>query len=185
MIVKFYSPLSGALYRPNYWQVDENYNEECGENVSDNLIKYQTEILAALQRDSFADFDKAGLAQYLSEKHEPLVSKYVSCIRPTVEVKDGKLVGVCYCEIQDVEAELCHRLFKELTDYITGQYSDGWGEGFEQRSIKVPEGELYVSFWSHDLGWHLTSDVKSTFFNTKALMDKASELIKKVEELID
>ena len=34
-----------------------------------------------------------------------------------------------------------------LKDWISGQNSDGWGEGFEQRPIDTEDGDLYVSFW--------------------------------------
>ncbi|MCO7109773.1 hypothetical protein NIA69_12315 [Gemmiger formicilis] len=37
-----------------------------------------------------------------------------------------------------------------LCDYISGQYSDGWGEGFEQRDIRVEDGTLAVHFWQED-----------------------------------
>ena len=35
-----------------------------------------------------------------------------------------------------------------IKDYISGQNSDGLGEGFEQQDIRVEEGILNVHFWS-------------------------------------
>lgn len=35
----------------------------------------------------------------------------------------------------------------EIKDYITGQNSDGLGEGFEQQDISVDDGILNVHFW--------------------------------------
>jgi len=38
----------------------------------------------------------------------------------------------------------------ELLDFVTGQNSDGYDEGLEQCPIKIPDGEIYVSFWNHE-----------------------------------
>ena len=37
--------------------------------------------------------------------------------------------------------------------------ADGWGESFEQREIRISDGEMYVSFWnSGDDYFMLNSD---------------------------
>ncbi len=61
-----------------------------------------------------------------------------------VEVIDNQLMGVAKLELN---APLNQFELDDIKDYIEGQCSDGWGEGFEQREIKCGEKEFYVSFW--------------------------------------
>ena len=62
----------------------------------------------------------------------------------TIENQEGTLYGCTKLELNEF---LNTEELKELGDYITGQYSDGWGEGFEQQDIQVEEGILNVHFW--------------------------------------
>lgn len=68
----------------------------------------------------------------------------------SVKEVDGILYGCTELKLNEFleEPEL-----KELCEYITGQYSDGWGEGFEQRDIKVDGGHLNVYFYT-DKNFH-------------------------------
>ena len=66
--------------------------------------------------------------------------------RPEVSVR--KVEGILYgCTTLKLKEYLDTQDFSELCEFITGQYSDGWGEGFEQREIPVEGGNLYVHFW--------------------------------------
>ena len=63
-----------------------------------------------------------------------------------------RLYGVLECKISE---PLTEEEIKVLKEYWTGQMSDGWGEGFEQRPINVEDGEIYVSFWNSANFCHL------------------------------
>ena len=57
----------------------------------------------------------------------------------SVKNVDGTLYG---CTTLTLKEFLDTEELSELCEYITGQYSDGWGEGFEQRDIPVDGGTL-------------------------------------------
>ena len=62
----------------------------------------------------------------------------------SVEVVGDELMGVVTAELN---APLNDRELGILKETISGQASDGWGEGFEQREIKCGDRDIYVSFW--------------------------------------
>ena len=152
MLMKFYSPLTAEFF-PNEpdWE-DESYNEYegCPLNGHD-LLQYADAVDEAVKKD-IADFN-GDLMQYYHED-DSVRRKVVSAV-PSVEIRGKKLCGCLTVELREPlnegeQAALC--------DYISGQYSDGWGEGFEQREIEVEDGKLYVHFWQ-DHDFELKRDV--------------------------
>ena len=71
---------------------------------------------------------------------------------PSVEICSNKLFGCLTVELKET---LLNDEQTVLCNYIFGQYSDGWGEGFEQRDIRVEDGTLAVHFWQED-GFKMT-----------------------------
>lgn len=149
MQMKFYSPLTADFF-PNEPDLDdEPYDEFEGYPLDDHdLLQYADAVDEAVKKD-IADFN-GDLMQYYHED-DSVRRKVVSAV-PSVEICGNKLCGCMNVELREPlnegeQAALC--------DYISGQYSDGWGEGFEQRDIRVDDGTLAVHFWQED-GFKMT-----------------------------
>ncbi len=138
--LRLFSPLFPHIYRKNDWGNFENEPEDL---TSEELLEYEDELHTLIQKAQMPCEEKHGLAIYLDET----LSSKVCSSYPDVEEYSGKLW--CVTEIK-THGALSPAEYAELTDWLTGQFSDGWGEGLEQREIKMDDGELYVSFWSSD-----------------------------------
>ena len=106
-----------------------------------DMAYYEESIREAVeQRDND---DGGNLMPYFDEDRNPGVKKKVLSAVPTVEIRDGELMGCATVKLKEplTEAEM-----QDLQDYLKGQFSDGWGEGFEQQEIQTGDGVLYVHF---------------------------------------
>lgn len=141
---KLYSPLefylrdkedaeNGVYDEIDYWR-DELFHEEA--------FSYRDNIEAALSRDRKGYDNGRGLAEYL---HSETLAKKVYSLIPSIELHCDGLY--CVADIK-LSEPLISQEISELKDWWSGQLSDGWGEGFSQREIKVDRGELYVETWT-------------------------------------
>ena len=106
-----------------------------------DMAYYEESIREAVeQRDND---DGGNLMPYFDEDRNPGVKKKVLSAVPTVEIRDGELMG---CTTVKLKEPLTEAEMQDLQDYLKGQFSDGWGEGFEQQEIQTGDGVLYVHF---------------------------------------
>ena len=159
MEMKFYSPLTAEFFPDEPDWEDESYNEYEGYPMDGHdLLQYADAVDEAVKKD-IVDFD-GDLMQYYHED-DSVRGKAVTAI-PSVEVHGNKLCG---CLTVELKEPLLDDEQTVLCNYISGQYSDGWGEGFEQRDIRVEDGTLAVHFWQ-DHDFELKRDVPDmTEFN--------------------
>ena len=145
MQMKFYSPLTADFFPDDPDYEEESYDEYEGyPQDGHELLEYETAIRDAVENDT-RDFG-GDLMQYYHD--EDSVRSKVVTANPSVEVHGNKLCG---CLTVELKEPLLNDEQTILCNYITGQYSDGWGEGFEQHEISVGDGKLYVHFWQdHD-----------------------------------
>lgn len=135
---------------------DDDYYDDPTYAMSQEAAQYYVdEIQTELDRDS-SDLNKArGLMEHYYGS-DPAVDKSVDgkvrSLFVGVEVHEGKLWGVATIERTE---QLTPTEYARLKEYINGQYADGFGEGFEQREIKVGEQQIYVSLWSSDGGFFI------------------------------
>ena len=105
------------------------------------LADYEESIRSAV-KDSFRGTD-GDLMPYFSEKRNPGVKAKVLSAIPSVEIRGDELMG---CTTVKLREPLTEPEMQDLQDYLKGQFSDGWGEGFEQQEIQTDDGVLYVHF---------------------------------------
>ena len=129
----FYCPLQANI-------IDGNGNEW---NIApEDLPVYENEIQLKIEDWQQADMD---MAAYVG-KHANMRDKLLYA-EWGVENRNDRLYGKISCYFS---APLSTEETERLKDAITGQNSDGFGEGFEQCGIKTEDGEIHVSLWNHE-----------------------------------
>ena len=141
--LKLYSPLTGDFYKND---VDE-YGWNNG--VADyptlfsgvDMACYVDSIQKAVKQRS--SDDGGNLMLYFDEERNPNVKAKTLSAIPSVEIRGDELKGCTTIRLKEplTEAEM-----QDLQDYLKGQFSDGWGESFEQQEIQTSDGVLYVHF---------------------------------------
>lgn len=148
-LMKLYMPLNADLYTKDEW------GDTCNEPDQLNgraLREYEGSIQAALNKYRMPEEEKRGIMHWYGEKDS--IDQKVKSVVFTAEEREGQLWGVAECK---VIGDLSSEELDTLKDYISGQASDGWGEGFEQREICVDDSELYVHLWDFN-DWSIQTE---------------------------
>ena len=144
--MKFYCPLEISRV-PECWS-DEEYEKISSYEAS----AYKSEINHFISDFNLPEEKERGLMHWYDGGNS--VDRKVFSAFMSVEEHNGELVGVVTA---NVHGQLTEDELEDLREYCTGQLSDGAGESLEQRPIKTPDGEIYISFWNSDK-WFLQTE---------------------------
>lgn len=147
--IKYFVPISADRYERLHFGGDLDGPESMYDaEIIDNLF-YISEALEKEQEE----YGEKGTWEFYDEDDE--LKDKVKSIFYEIEVRAGKPWGVAKCVVcEDITAAE----EEALREYISGDLSDGFGEGFEQKSISnSARDEIYVHFWQFD-NWFLKEE---------------------------
>ena len=137
----YYFPLTGKLW-------DDEYGEEL--KAGQRRIAANEDII----RERFQQYlDRDNMAAYYNDAGADKLLLADWGFEAVGEELYGT-VSVYLTEPMTEEEE------SALREWISGQNSDGLGEGFEQQAIELDEYELYVSFWDSGKGYYIKNEAE-------------------------
>ncbi len=146
--LRLYMPLTAEF-------TEDGYDYEEPEHLEGReLYQYEEQIAKALEGYRMPEEAERGIMHWYHE--EDSVDEKVRSVVFRLEERDFQLWGVAECQLL---RGLTTKEMDTLKQYITGQASDGWGEGFEQRDIGVDEGVLNVHLWNSG-DWSLQTEAE-------------------------
>ncbi len=149
--LKLYMPLTVVQYGRDEWGSMDEYPDTLDQRT---ILSYSDKIFAAILKERTPEETERGLMQYYHREKDD-VNEKVQSLFFTVEQVGNRLMGVAVCRVQ---GSLNDEELSQLKDYVAGQASDGFGEGFEQHPIKVDGAELYVSLWNSSSQWNIQTE---------------------------
>ena len=148
--LKLYMPMTIDVFEANEWG---DMEEEPLVLDAHDAVEYAPQVIAALQNERMPEEVERGMMTYYHE--DDGVNRKVQSYVFTAEVRDGQLWGVAECKVQ---GQLTPEELGKLIDNVSGQASDGFGEGFEQRSIEQSRSmEVYAHLWNSD-DWSIMTE---------------------------
>lgn len=138
------------------WDVSDDSFRSFDDSV---LFKYVNSVdpdkeIEKMVAADFEELGPEGLAQYISDKEIDLQNSVESIVANFNAEKQQLFVtctlkpGVDPEDLISYEDNVEHTVEDALKDYIDGQLSDGWGEGFEQQEIEM--GTAYCVYNEDD-----------------------------------
>lgn len=107
--------------------------------------------IGLLEQAIVTDFNESNLFQYMEDAENP-----VHKIEAVGITENGNFKVRVMFEHPASDGDI-----ERAKEFLTGQYSDGWGEGFEQREIRDPytsrgpKPDYYVSTWDASDDWFI------------------------------
>lgn len=151
---KYYCPLTIQVHsRDSYGDIDEDGYEE------DAAFAARHEDIIRQKMLEYNASDEVNMAEYFHGNNG--VSEKLRSAEWDFERRNGELYG---CITVLTAGPLTEDEEQDLKDWISGQNSDGLGEGFEQQEIYFDGtrygGFMYVSLWNYGDDYYINNETE-------------------------